>query len=136
MISERISDDIPPQMKILNMFIPILMYFCSFVSALQRCKSHKAARHPMICDVINDVKLFPIVYRRIYCRIFFKLSSQTSRYKCKCIRTANGCFFVQCWRTWVRSYGLVVIYLDKTAFYPLLMMWFFNILTFLSSNVF
>ena len=32
MISERISDDIPPQMKILNMVIPILMLFCSFVS--------------------------------------------------------------------------------------------------------
>ena len=32
MISERISDDIPPQMKILNIVIPILMHFCSFVS--------------------------------------------------------------------------------------------------------
>ena len=31
MISERISDNIPPQMKILNMVIPILMHFCSFV---------------------------------------------------------------------------------------------------------
>ena len=31
-ISERISDDIPPQMKILNMVIPILMHFCSFVA--------------------------------------------------------------------------------------------------------
>ena len=30
MISERICDDIPPQMKIL--VIPILMHFCSFVS--------------------------------------------------------------------------------------------------------
>ena len=32
MISERKSDDIPPQMKILNMVIPILMHFCSFVA--------------------------------------------------------------------------------------------------------
>ena len=32
MISECISDDIPPQMKILNMAIPILMHFCSFLS--------------------------------------------------------------------------------------------------------
>ena len=31
-ISERISDDKPPQMKILNMVIPILMHFCSFIS--------------------------------------------------------------------------------------------------------
>ena len=29
-ISERISDDIPPQMINLNMAIPILMYFLSF----------------------------------------------------------------------------------------------------------
>ena len=33
MISERISDDTPPQMEILNMVIPILMHFCSFVSS-------------------------------------------------------------------------------------------------------
>ena len=31
MISERISDDIPHQMKILIMVTPILMHFCSFV---------------------------------------------------------------------------------------------------------
>ena len=29
---KRISDDIPPQMKSLNMAIPILMHFCSFIS--------------------------------------------------------------------------------------------------------
>ena len=30
MISERISDDIPPKMKILNMVIPILMHYLHF----------------------------------------------------------------------------------------------------------
>ena len=30
MISDSIYDDIPPQMKILNMDIPILMYFLTF----------------------------------------------------------------------------------------------------------
>ena len=30
MISERKSDDIPPQMKILNMIIPILMHYLHF----------------------------------------------------------------------------------------------------------
>ena len=64
MISERISEDIPPQMKILNMVIPILIHFCS----LERCKPHNAAHHQMKCDVINDIKLLPTVYRRIYCR--------------------------------------------------------------------
>ena len=61
MISERISDDIPPQMNILNMVIPILMHFCSLISNF----SVKAARHPTKCDVINDVKLFPTVNRSI-----------------------------------------------------------------------
>ena len=47
---------------------------------------HKAACHLTKCDVINDVKLFPTVYHRIYCRKFLTLSNQTSRYKSKCIR--------------------------------------------------
>ena len=42
MISERIPHDIPPQMKILNMVIPILMRFYSLVSNL-RVASHKKA---------------------------------------------------------------------------------------------
>ena len=64
MIFERISDDIPPQMKILNMDIPILMHFDL---KLERCKPHKAARHLTKGDVIDDIKPFPTVYRRIYC---------------------------------------------------------------------
>ena len=46
---------------------------------MERCKPHKAARHPTHYNVINDVKLFPTVYRRIYCRKFLALSKQTSR---------------------------------------------------------
>ena len=57
-----------------------------FPLKLKRCKPHKAARHPTKCDVINDVKLFPTVYRRIYCRKFLTLSNQRSRYKLMCIR--------------------------------------------------
>ena len=47
MISDRISDDIPPEMKILNMVIPILMHFCSFVSigVLQATKSWMSFDH-------------------------------------------------------------------------------------------
>ena len=79
MISDRTSDDILPQMEILNTVIPILMLFCSFVSNRSvacRIKPHKGVRHQMKCDVINDVKLFLtvypaqcIVYRRIYCTV-------------------------------------------------------------------
>ena len=58
MIFECISDDISPQMKILNMVIPILMHFCSFVS---RIGVLQAPCHPTKCDVINDSKLFPTV---------------------------------------------------------------------------
>ena len=46
--SERISDDIPPQMRILNMVIPILMHFCSFVSnssIASRIKPHVSQRN-------------------------------------------------------------------------------------------
>ena len=57
-----------------------------FELKVKRCKPHKAARHPTKRDVINDVKLFPTVYRRIYCRKFLTLSNQTSRYKPMCIR--------------------------------------------------
>ena len=69
MISERISDDIPPQMNILKMVIPILMRFYNLVSnwTVASCiKSHKGVRHHTKNDVINDVKLFRTVYRRIY----------------------------------------------------------------------
>ena len=52
---------------------------------------HKAARSPTKCDVINDVKVFPTVYRRIYCRKFLTLSNQKSRYKTKCIRILLQC---------------------------------------------
>ena len=84
MISKRISDNIPPQMKILNILIPILMHLYSLVSnwSVASCiKLHKGVRHQMKLDVINDVKLFPTVYCRIYCRKFLTLSNQTSRYK-------------------------------------------------------
>ena len=40
----------------------------------ERCKPHNDACHLMKCDVINDVKLFPAVYRRIYCRKFFDVN--------------------------------------------------------------
>ena len=94
MISERISDDIPPQMKILNMVIPILMHFCSFVSNCS-CASRI---QPMKRDIIDDVKLYLTVYHRIYCRKFLTLSNQTSRNKSKCIRIdiCNAIQFLQC----------------------------------------
>ena len=79
MISELISDDIPPQIKILNMVIPILMRFYSLVSnwkVASSIKTPKGVRHQMKCDVINDVKLFLTVYHRIYCRKFSTLSNQ------------------------------------------------------------
>ena len=53
MISDRISDDIPPQMKNLNMVIPILMYFCSLIL------NWRVASHIRLCIiVIIDIKQF------------------------------------------------------------------------------
>ena len=51
----------------------------------------------MKCDVIDDVKLFPTVYRRIYSTVYHRIncskylmaSNQKSRYKSKCIRIAH-----------------------------------------------
>ena len=94
MISEHTSDDIPPQMKILNMVIPIVMHFCSFISNLSvasRIKPHKGIHHQMKCDVINDIKLFPTVFRRIYCCNFF------SCYPIKhCVTKASA---LECWQS-------------------------------------
>ena len=89
MISERISDNITPQMKILNTVISVLMRFYILVSNLSVAshkKPHKGVCHPTKCDVINDVKLFPTVFRRIYCRKFLVLFKQMSRNRSLCIR--------------------------------------------------
>ena len=88
MIFERISVDIPPN-KNFEYGYPHSNALLQFELNLERCKPHKAARHPMKCDIINDVKLFPTVYRRVYCRKFLTLSIQMSRYKSKCIRICH-----------------------------------------------
>ena len=78
MISEGISDDIPSQIKILNMVIPVLMRFYRLFSnwSVESCiKSHNGVRHATKCDVIIDVKLFQTVYPRIYCRKLLTLSN-------------------------------------------------------------
>ena len=70
---------------------------------LKRCKPHNAARHSTKCGVINDVKLFPTVYRRIYWRKFLTFPNQKSRYKSKCIRIRSYCAFTSI-KTLLRSY--------------------------------
>ena len=45
----------------------------------------------MIGDVINDVKLFPTVYRRIYFGKYLMLSNQMLHNKIKWIRMTNLC---------------------------------------------
>ena len=69
MISDCIADNIPPQMKILIYGYPHSNALLQSRLILERCKQYKAARYPMRCDIINDVKLFPTVHRRIYCII-------------------------------------------------------------------
>ena len=56
MISDCISDYIPPQVQILNMVIPILLHFCSFISNLS-VASDKKPHASMKCDAINEVEL-------------------------------------------------------------------------------
>ena len=45
---------------------------------LEPCKTHKAARHPMKCDVINDIKLFPTVSQDILSQIFDVIQSEVA----------------------------------------------------------
>ena len=71
MISDKISDKLSPQMKILNMVIPILMRFYSLISnwnIASHIKLYKGLCHPTKYEIIKDVKLFPTVNHRIYCR--------------------------------------------------------------------
>ena len=70
MISERISDNIPPQMKNFEYGYPHSNALLQFRLKLEHCKPHNSAHHLTICDVINDVKLFPTVYHRKYCQNF------------------------------------------------------------------
>ena len=75
MISKRISDDIIRQYTSLNENFEygyphsnVLLQRSSKIGALQAPgKLHESVCHQMKCGVINDVKLFPTVYRRIYC---------------------------------------------------------------------
>ena len=41
------------------------------------------------CDIINDIKLFPTVNHRIYCRKILTLSNQTLFYKSKLYLVSN-----------------------------------------------
>ena len=57
-----------------------------FYLKFERYRQHKDSCHLTKCDVINDLKLFPTVCYRIYCRKFLTLSNQMSLYKSKHIR--------------------------------------------------
>ena len=125
MISERISDDIPPQMKILNMVIPILMHYQHFPFKKTRKMYSVALIHPAAASCIkplasciyslvnqwkaslrNDVG-FPTVYCRIYCRKFMTLSNQTMCCICKCIRIVNVFFPLSLFRVLKRNVSLI-----------------------------
>ena len=58
MISEQISNNIPPHMKILKYGYPHSNASLQFGLEFERYKPQKAACHPTKCDVINEVKLF------------------------------------------------------------------------------
>ena len=63
-----------------------LLQFCLKLSVASRIMPHVIQWN----GIISDVKLFPTVYRRIYCHKFLMLSNQKSRYKSKCIRMSNS----------------------------------------------
>ena len=119
MISEHISDDIPPQVKILNMVIPILMHFKNFpfkktVNFVAPIRTAAASCIKPLASCIyslvnqwkvkwrNDVE-FPTVYHKIYCCKFKTLSNQKSGCICKCIRMCH-------YHTHVASLTLMALY--------------------------
>ena len=79
MISDCISGDIPPQMKILNMVVPILMHFCSF--ELELCKPHIAACNPTKCHIIIDVTISESILQDILLQIFDVIQSNVALQK-------------------------------------------------------
>ena len=98
MISDRIYDDIPPQMKkkneysyphsnvLFNFYTSKTPYFVQTVSVVSDVNHYvDQSLATLLLTSENDVG-FPTVYRRIYCRKFLTLSNQTSRYIHKCIR--------------------------------------------------
>ena len=95
MISDHISDDIPPNENFEYGYL-ISNSLMQSPFKLGCYKLHTAACQPMKCDVIYDVELFLAVYRRIYCHKYLTLSNQTSRYKSKSIgiisSNLNMCF--------------------------------------------
>ena len=77
----RTSNDIRHQIKILNNFIPILMYFLNFTHQKRnvRClRDVKPSQRPITIDVVHDVG-FPTIYCKIYCRKFLRCSFRRSQ---------------------------------------------------------
>ena len=70
----------------LPIFQPILMILVSKFMVHRALIDKTYLSLGLLSPLINDVKLFPAVYRRIYCHKYLTLSNQTSRYKSKCIR--------------------------------------------------
>ena len=62
MISDHISDNIPPQINIFNMFIVIFMHICPCLPLnlylVSKWNVAKAACYSTKSDVINNVKYF------------------------------------------------------------------------------
>ena len=58
-----ISEDIPPQMKILNVVIPILMHFCSFVSNLsnESCKKPHIIQQYVTSTISDMSQTFDLI---------------------------------------------------------------------------
>ena len=75
MISECLSDDIIFAYKNFEYGYRHSNEPLQFDLKLEHCKPHKTAHHPTKGDVIEDVKLFPTVYGRIYCPKFMTSSN-------------------------------------------------------------
>ena len=76
---------------------------------LEHCRPYKAARHPTRCDIINDIKLFPTVYPRRYCRNFLTLSTKASALESPLKGTTTLMMTMYCMKDLNKPYILIPV---------------------------
>ena len=75
MISDYISEDIHFEFGYSHSYAPLQSHL-----KLKHCKQHKAACHPMKCDVINDVNFFPTRYAMLQKQVYYNGNFMTYVY--------------------------------------------------------
>ena len=99
MISNRISNNIPPQNENFEYVYTHSIAILHFCLKLECCKPYKAACHPTKCDIFNDLKLFPTISQDILMIIFDIIKScritKASALECSFMHIVNKSCFIE-----------------------------------------